>query len=90
MSRTYRRSAIYLDRNHNPIPRNEIYYVESYGLDYYSKRNSKRDRKPWHKSSKSWKKILANRRKSQVRQAMKKGNYDNIPTFHRENDWEWW
>lgn len=57
--------------------------------DYFSKRNFKRDKKAWHKSSSSWKAVMAGNRKAKERHAMEKGDYENIPLFRRENDYNW-
>ena len=55
--------------------------------DYHSKRNHKRDRKPSHKSPRTDKKIYGRSRKAKINDAMRKNDYDNIPTFKRTNDW---
>lgn len=98
MSRTYRRDMVYLDQDHKPMPIDkEEYrkidegreYYEINPHDYYSKWNSKVDRKPWHKSSSTFKKIIKKHRKAKVRQAMKRGDYNNLPRFRNENDWMW-
>jgi len=57
--------------------------------DYYSKRNFKRDRKDWQKSSSDFKKVMQRRRRAKERNAMVHEDYDNIPIFHNENDWNW-
>ncbi len=62
---------------------------ESGHIDYYSKRNSKYDRKSWQKSPSFFKKMMKKGRKSKEKQAMKKRSYENIPIFKKENDWLW-
>lgn len=57
--------------------------------DFYSKRNYKRDHKPWGKSTGWFKKDAQRRRRSKERAAMAHGDYDNIPKFKKENDWNW-
>jgi len=98
MSRTYRRDLVYLDLDHQPMPidkklYNEIddsrEYYEISHCDYYSKRNSKVDRKPWSKSSSIFKKIMKKHRRAKEKQAMGRRSYENIPRFKNENDWLW-
>jgi len=55
--------------------------------DYNSKRNHKRDNKPSHKSSRSDKKVYGRSRKAKIKDAMRRNDYENIPTFKRTNDW---
>ncbi len=55
----------------------------------YTKRNCKRDRKNWNKSDSSFKKVMKKARRAKERAAMGKGDYENIPIFHKENDWLW-
>ena len=95
MSKTYRRDEIFLDSNHRPfrswdhyfeIPRQERRQLK---VDYYSKKNNKRDKKPWLKCSSDFKKMLKKRRRAQVRDAMSRKDYDNIPFFRTENDWNY-
>ena len=57
--------------------------------DYYSKRNLKRDRKSWDKSPKSFKKMKQKIRRAKERNSMARRDYDNIPIFKNENDWNW-
>ena len=96
MSRTYRRAMLNLDRDDKPfIPRkysfyhSEGEYWEHCHTDYYSKRNQKFDCKPWNKSSSDYKKTMQRQRRAKERQALKNGNYENIPRFKKENDWNW-
>ena len=91
MSRTYRRDFISLDVNNKPS--NGRYfddgreYWEQGHCDYYSKRNCKRDRKSFMKSPSSFKKVMKKRRKAKERNAMQRKDYENVPIFHKENDW---
>jgi len=99
MSRTYRRDAVELDWNHEPIPHGKIwseeywnprnYYHRVSHYDYYSKRNSKRDIKPWGKSPHWFKNMKERTRRAKVKSAMEKRDYENIPCFRTENDWDW-
>ena len=57
--------------------------------DYFSRRNLKRDKKPWYKSPKDWKQMFQRRRRARARKAMALGQYELIPVFKRENDWSW-
>lgn len=57
--------------------------------DFYSKRNYKRDHKSWRKCSKIWKKIYQKKRRARIRAAMSHKDYENIPKFRNENDWNW-
>jgi len=57
--------------------------------DYFSRRNLKRDKKPWYKSPKYWKQMFQRKRRARVRKAMALGQYELIPVFKRENDWHW-
>jgi len=62
--------------------------------DYYSKRNHKRDNKPREHSSRKDKKVYSRSRRAKVKQAMRNGSYENIPTFRTCNDarrhWDYW
>ena len=57
--------------------------------DYYSKRNWKRDRKNWFKSSSTFKKITKKSRKAKERSAMAKKYYEDVPRFRNSNDYDW-
>lgn len=57
--------------------------------DFYTKRNRKRDRKPWGKSPKWYKQMREQARRAKVREAMANYRYDNIPRFRHDNDWNW-
>ena len=95
MSRTYRKDFLELNLN-DRVPSinrsartdNEPYWYHHH-IDYYSKRNKKKDTKPWHKCPKWYKKMKERQRKAKAREAMRKGKYDNVPRFKRSNDWEW-
>ena len=95
MSRTFRRDIVQLDCNDMPYPYGTNWYDLDIPLyhtphyDYFSKRNSRRDRKLWSKSPKWFKKMKGRGRKAKIRQAMAHRRYDNIPHFRRTNDWEW-
>ena len=92
MSRTRRRANIDLDIN--DMPRDTRLfdfddgreYWENGHIDYYSKRNSKHDHKNWNKSSSGFKKVMKKIRKAKERNAMARGDYNNIPTFRKGND----
>ena len=57
--------------------------------DYYSRRNSKRDSKPWFKTPKEIKQMYQRIRRAKVKNAMVLGQYEMIPIFKRTNDWNW-
>lgn len=57
--------------------------------DYYSKRNWKRDRKNYFKSSSTFKQITKKRRKAKERSAMAKKDYEDVPCFRNSNDYDW-
>jgi hypothetical protein len=80
-----------LNRDNKPLDTKSWNFDEDVSefSDYYSKRNSKWDHKNWDKSSSIFKKEKKKIRKAKERQAMKKEDYDNIPFFHKENDWDW-
>ena len=81
MSRTYRKypSGIKMEK----LGRCHRYCF----LSFTRKKN--RDRKPWGKTPKVMKKIWGKQRKSKERQVMRRGEYENIPFFKKENDWMW-
>ena len=58
-------------------------------VDYFTKRNSKRDRKPWMKPKSNFKKMMRKARKAKVRAAMQHHDYDNIPRFRKEDMWNY-
>jgi hypothetical protein len=105
MSRTYRTSQLQLDCNCGaPIrdiicqdinryarrgiaPFRDCYCCHKH--DHFSKRNYKRDRKPWNKSPKWFKVTRERSRRAKVNNAMAQGDFDNIPFFRKGNDWEW-
>lgn len=58
--------------------------------DYYSKKNHKRDNKPIEHSSRKDKKIYSRSRRAKVKNAMKYGDYENIPRFPRSDNWFRW
>lgn len=45
--------------------------------------------KPWDKSPKWWKQMHQRKRRAEVRDRMANGDYDNIPVFKKDNDWNW-
>lgn len=57
---------------------------------YYDnhKRNYKRDRKDYNKANKGYKTVKKKIRKAKERSVMVRGDYDNIPTFRRSNDYD--
>lgn len=57
--------------------------------DYFSRRNLKRDRKPYYKCNKVWKQIEERHRRARVQTAMAHNRYDVMPIFRRTNDWNW-
>lgn len=99
MSRTYRRDRINLDINDKPFSYGmswydyaelyDFYRHRHYRYDYYSKRNSKIDNKPWGKSPGWYKKERSRIRRARIREAMAHERYDNIPRFRKDNDWNW-
>ena len=104
MSRTYRRNQVELDCNcGEPVWRGEDrenYYIRqgiapwrgcrcTKKVDYFSKRNFKRDRKPYWKTPKVYKVIMNRKRRAVVRDHMVHEKYEIIPKFRRENDWIW-
>lgn len=62
--------------------------------DYWSKRNHKRDNKSREHSSQPMKRIYSRERRAKTKQAMRNGDYENIPFFPRNNDdrrhWDYW
>ncbi len=54
--------------------------------DNYSKRNHKRDNKPKENSRLTDKKMYGRNRKAKIKDAMRHGRYENIPTFRTSND----
>ena len=97
MSRTYRRSIVHLNWHDKPYkPRSRGWWDDGYWwwespqhVDYYSKRNQKFDSKPWGKSVSWFKKMMQRQRRAKERNFINRKDYDNIPLFHKENDWSW-
>jgi len=54
--------------------------------DYWSKRNHKRDNKPKENSPESYKRMYSRIRRAKVKQTMRSGKYEDIPTFRRNNN----
>lgn len=48
-----------------------------------------RDRKPWDKPIKAFKKIMRGREKAKVKQAIRNGRWDMIPEFKKDDQWNW-
>ena len=92
MSRTYRRGIVDLDRNDKLLPCHLSWWDIEHAWgdfgknDYYSKWNVRADRKPWHKPNSVYKKVKKKARKAKIREALQKGNYDNIPVFRMEDE----
>lgn len=55
----------------------------------YSKRNRKRDFARQERSKLTMKKVYSRSRRAKVKQAMRNGNYDNIPKFRKSDEWDW-
>ena len=92
MSRTFRRSEIPLDYNDLPVTWKEFYVQHDHCTcrrchvnhrDYFSKRNLKRDEKPWYKPSKCMKTIWKRIRRAKVKNALRSGRYNQIPLFKK-------
>jgi len=54
--------------------------------DCWSKRNHKRDNKPKENSPETYKKAYSRIRRAKMKQAMRNGKYENIPTFRKNNN----
>jgi len=57
--------------------------------DNYTKRNYKRDRKPWYKAPKWFRKIKTRETRAKINSKMAQGRYDDIPIFRNGiiRDW---
>jgi hypothetical protein len=79
MSHTYRKYPIW-------VPHLSGIWYAGY-TSYIPHKN--RDKKSFHKPNKEFKTLSKRRRRAQIREALRNGDYDNIPR-HKHNDvWEW-
>ena len=92
MSRTYRRSEEWLHHANGQFYTTEewLKVPHSDGWELAWNLNKRgRDRKPWDKPPKWFKRMNRRKEKAQVRQAMKNEDYDNIPHFKKYDGWDW-
>lgn len=65
-------------------------------IDYFTRHNYKRDRKPWYSPAK-WYKVQTQRiNRAKIEDAMKRAKktlgydgYENLPRFRNTNRWDW-
>ncbi len=80
---TWEEEKAFLDETGEPS-----WFTRGWSGHYFIDRKS-RDRKPWDKPPRSWKRMNRQWERQQVRQAMIHERYENIPLFRKYDQWDW-